>query len=159
MYTTNQLRTFTTVHLNGRRWYLECHITHTPPLEVEFRKSFKGLGAIDLDMEEFIGLTDRQKRRAIARRETNDKKKEAQEKNIFSAKEKRKADRIVKLAEKEQERLEKAKAKGKKKVDDKALVPASSTVDQGSQMQGAFQVGVKRKALSQLTEDIITQGT
>jgi len=91
-----------------------------PPLsEVEFRKSFERLGAIDLDVEEFIGLTNRQKRRAIARRETNDRKKEAREKIIFNAKEKRKADQIAKLVE-EQERVEKAKSKGKKKVDDKA---------------------------------------
>jgi len=41
------------------------------------------------------------------------------------------------LAEKEQERVEKAKVKGKKKVDDKAPVPTSSTMDQGSHMQGA----------------------
>jgi len=138
---------------------LECHIIHTPPAEVEYRKSFEGLSAIDLDVEEFIGLTDKQKRRAIARRENNDRKKEAQEKVIFNAKEKREADRIAKLAEKKQEKVEKAKAKGKKKVDDKALVLASSTMDQGSHMQGASQVGVKKKALSQLTEDVITQGT
>lgn len=117
MYTTNQLRTFTTAHLSGGGWYLECHITYTPPSEVELRKSFEGLGAIDLDVEEFTGLTDRQKRRAIARRETNDRKKEAREKVIFSAKEKREADRNAKLAEKEQEREEKTKTKGKKKVD------------------------------------------
>jgi len=41
----------------------------------------------------------------------------------------------------------------------KALVPASSIVDQGLQMQGAPQSGVKRKALLQLTEDVLTQGT
>jgi len=68
---------------------LECHITHTPPSEIEFQKSFEGLqGAIDLDFEEFTRLTDRQKRRPIARRVNNDKKKEAREKVIYSTKEK-----------------------------------------------------------------------
>jgi len=68
---------------------------------VEFWKSFEGLGAIDLDVEEFTRLTERQKRRAIARRETNDRKKEAWEKIIYNVKEKREADQIAKLAEKE----------------------------------------------------------
>jgi len=46
-------------HLSGRGWYLECHITYTPPAEVEYWKLFEGLGAIDLDIEEFAGLIDR----------------------------------------------------------------------------------------------------
>jgi len=75
---------------------LECHITHTPPSEVEYWKSFEGLGAIDMDIEEFARLTDRQKKR-----ENTDRKKEAREKVIFNTKEKKEADRIAKLVEKE----------------------------------------------------------
>jgi len=37
MYTTNQLQMFTTVHLSEGGWYLECHIIHTPPSEVEYQ--------------------------------------------------------------------------------------------------------------------------
>jgi len=36
-----------------------------------------GKGAIDLDVNEFVGMMDKQRRKAIVRREANDKKKEA----------------------------------------------------------------------------------
>jgi len=68
MYTAAQLRTFTTANLTGGRWYLDCLLTFSHLDEVDFRKSFVGLGAIDVDVPEFAELTDQQKKRAIARR-------------------------------------------------------------------------------------------
>jgi len=68
---------FTTAHLSSGGWYLNCHITFTHSSKVEYQKSFEGLGAIDLDVDEFARLNERQKKRAIARMEYNDKKKEA----------------------------------------------------------------------------------
>jgi len=67
------------------------------------------------------------------------------EKVILTTKEKKEVERTVKLAKKEHEKgkdkEEKWKDKGKKKAGDKALVSASSTMDQGSQIKS----GVKKK--------------
>lgn len=77
-------------------------------------------------------------------------------------KEKKEVERLAKLAEKEKEAEKegKGKGKGKKKVNNGGQIPASSIVDQGSQMQGGSQSGMKRKAiLAEFTEDIVTQAT
>jgi len=78
----------------------------------------------------------------------------------LTTKEKRKVDRLVKLAEKEKEKEEKAKGKRNKKADGDGIILTSSTVDESSQIQFRIQTGVKRKiALLQLTKDVITHGT
>jgi hypothetical protein len=158
MYTSSQLRTFTTTHLTGGGWYLDCLQTFTHPSEAKFRKSFDGLGVIDLDVPEFADLRDTQKKRAIVRSIVADKKKEDKEQEVRANKKKKEVERLAKLAEKEKE-AEK-EGKGKKKVEGVDQVPATSTVDQSSQMQVGSQSGLKRKAiLAKFTENIITQGT
>ncbi len=132
MYTANQLRTITTTHLNGGGWYIDCPISYTHPLEVELRNSLEGMGTIDMDVDEFAGLTDKQRERAIAKRESNDRRKVARIQVALENKDKKEAERVAKFAEKEREKEEKAKAKGKKKEDGEGVVPASSIVDQGS---------------------------
>ena len=163
IFTPSQFHTFTTTHLSGGGWYLDCNLVFTHPSEVELRKSFDGLGAINLEIDEFVGLTDKQRKRAIARREATDKKKEARVQDIVTTKEKKEEERLAKLAEKEME-LAKAgkgvKGKGKKRPDRDGPLPASSTVDQGSQMLGGSHSGVMKKAaLPELSEDVITHGT
>jgi len=116
MYTANQLQTYTTAHLNGGGWYIDCPISYMHPSEAQLRKSLEGMGTIDIDVDEFAGLTDKQKERAIARRETNDRKKAARIQIALENKEKNEAERAAKLAVKERER-EKAKVKGKKNED------------------------------------------
>jgi len=49
---------FTTTHFSKGRWYLECHIIFTPSSEVEYQKLFEGFEAIDLEVDEFVGLID-----------------------------------------------------------------------------------------------------
>jgi hypothetical protein len=122
----------------------------------------EGIGTIDMDVDEFVGLTDIQRERAIARRETNDKRKEARIQVALENKEKKEAERVAKLAEKEKEKEkeEKAKTKGKKKEDGEGVVPTPSTVDQGPQMEAGAHSGMKRKAvLPKFTEEMVTQGT
>ena len=160
MYTANQFRTYITTHLNGARWYIDCPISYLHPLEVQLRNSLEGMGAIDMDVDEFARPTDKQKQRAIARRETNDRRKAARIQVAMENKDKKEAERVAKLAKKEKEKADKAKAKGKRKEDGGAVVPASLVVDLGSQMQSASQGGMKRKAvLPNFTEDVVTLGT
>jgi len=65
-------------------------VTFTHLSKTELRKSFDGLGAIDLDVWEFAEFTNQQKKRAIARRMVVDKKKKAKEEEIPTNKEKKK---------------------------------------------------------------------
>jgi hypothetical protein len=162
MYTPNQLRTYTTAHLSGGGWYIDCPISYTHPSEAQLHNSLEGIGTIDMDVDEFAGLTDKQREKAIARRETNDRRKAARIQVALENKEKKDADRVAKLAEKEKEKEkeEKVKAKGKKKDEGEGVVLASSTIDQGSQMVAGARTGMKRKGvLPEFTEDMVTQGT
>ena len=77
MFTAQQLRTYTTAHLSGGGWYLDCTLEFTPLLEVQLRRSLDGKGVLDLDINEFAGLDDKARQKAIARRDLLDKKKEA----------------------------------------------------------------------------------
>ena len=77
MFTAHQLRTYTTAHLSGGGWYLDCTLDFTPPSEVQLRRSLDSKGVVDLDIDEFAGLDDKARQKAIARRDLLDKKKEA----------------------------------------------------------------------------------
>jgi len=135
MFSPSQQHTFTTAYLNGEAWNLDYYIGFTHSSEVQLQASLDGKGAIDLNIDEFVGLIDRQRRKTIAKLKANDQKKETKLQVFFTAKEKKEAEKQAKLAEKEKEKEEKAKAKGKKKANDGSQVLALSTMDQGSEMQ------------------------
>jgi len=162
MYIELQLCTFTTANLTGGGWYMDCPVTFTHPSEFALRKSFNDLSVIDLEVPEFLEMTDTQRKRAIARRTVVDKKKEGKEQEMVANKEKKEAERLAKLAEKEKEAEKEGKGtgRGKKKVGGGDQVPASSTVDQVSEIGSASRTSIKRKAVLQdLTEEMITQRT
>ena len=130
---------------------MDCTLEFTPPSEVELRRSLDGKGVMDLDIDEFVGLDDKMRRKAIARRDFLDKKKEARLQVQLKNREKK----ALELADKKVAK-DKGKGKGKKKEEAGGEVVPSSTVDEGSHVQS----GVKRKAtLSQLTEEVITHVT
>ena len=156
MFTAHQLCTYTTAHLSGGGWYLDCTLEFTPPSEVQLRRLLDEQGVLDLDINEFAGLDDKARQKAIARRDLLDKKKEARVQVTLEKKEKKVSVLAHKKVAKEKEDKDKGKGKGKKKDKAGAEVVQSSTADGGSQMQR----GVKRKAtLSQLTEEVITHMT
>ena len=156
MFTAQQLRTYTTTHLSGGGWYLDCTLEFTPPSEVQLRRSLDGKGVLDLDIDEFAGLDDKARQKAIARRDLLDKKKEARVQVMLENKEKKASILAQKKVAKEKEGQGKGKGKAKKKDKAGAEVVLSSTTDGASQMPSA----VKRKAtLSQLTEEVITHVT
>ena len=160
----NQLQTFTTVHLSSSGWYIDCPISYSHLSEVQLRKSLEGIGAVDMNVDDFAGLTDEQRTNAIAKRENSDRKKTAHLQIAFENKQKKEAERLAKLEEKEKEKQKekekKAKAKGKKISDGNVVVPTSSTADQSSHLVEGSQSGMKRKAmLAEWTEDMVTQGT
>ena len=147
---------YTTAHLSGGGWYLDCTLEFTPPSEIQLRRSLDGKGVLDVDIHEFAGLDDKARQKAIARRDLLDKKKETRVQVTLENKEKKASDLAHKKVAKEKEDKGKGKSKGKKKDKAGAKVVPSSTRDGGSHMQS----GVKRKAtLSQLTEEVITHVT
>ena len=85
-----------------------------------------------MDVDDFAGLTDEQRAKAIAKRDNSDRKKMARLQIALENKQKKEADRLAKLEEKEKDKEEKAKAKGKKVDDGNVVVPASSMADQSS---------------------------
>ena len=117
-----------------------------------------------MDVDDFAGLTDKQRTKAIAKRDNSDKKKTACLQIALENKQKKEAERLAKLEEKEKEKQkekeEKAKAKGKKIGDGNVVVPTSSTANQSSHLVEESQSGMKRKVvLAEWTEDMVTQGT
>jgi hypothetical protein len=152
MFSAHQLRTYTTAHLSGGGWYLDCTLEFTPLSEVELRRSLDGKGVVDLEIDEFAGLDENARKKAITRRDANDRKKEARTQLHLETKEKKAADRASKQAEKEKE--VKGKGKGKKKDEGGEIV--TSNVDEGSQMQSEE---MRKATLLQLTEEVITHFT
>ena len=135
---------------------MDYTLKFTPPSEAQLRRSLDGKGVLDLDIDEFAGLDDKARQKAIARQDFLDKKKEARVQVTLENKEKKESVVAQKKVAKEKEEKGKGKGKGKKKDEARAEVVLSSTTDGGSQMPSA----VKRKAtLSQLTEEVITHVT
>ena len=149
---------------------MDCTLEFIPPSEVQLRRSLDGKGVVDLDIDEFAGLDDKARQKAIARRDFLDKKKEARVQVTLQnkekkasvlaqkkvAKEKKASVLAQKKVAKEKEGQGKGKGKAKKKDEGGAEVVPSCTTDGASQMPSA----VKRKAtLSQLTEEVITHVT
>ena len=117
-----------------------------------------------MEVDDFAGLIEEQRAKAIAKRDNSDRKKTARLQIALENKQKKEAERLAKLEvkekEKQKEKEEKAKAKGKKTGDGNVVVPTSSTADQSSHLVEGSQSGMKRKAvLAEWTEDMVTQGT
>ena len=135
---------------------MDYTLEFTPPSEVQLRRSLDGKGVVDLDIDEFAGLDDKARQKAIVRRDLLDKKKEARVQVTLKNKEKKASVLAQKKVAKEKEGQGKGKGKAKKKDEGGVEVVLSSTTDGASQMPSA----VKRKAtLSQLTEEVITHVT
>lgn len=125
MFTSGQLKNWTTPHLQACPWYLECNFGTTPPEEEILFQTLKETAAVEPEFDEFAGLDVEAKAKAIARREAADRKKEerweeAKKKNAENLKKKE-----VAKAVKEQE---KAKRKGTKR---KAETPLQDQATSG----------------------------
>ena len=68
---------------------MDCILEFTPPSEVQLRRSLDGKGVVDLDIDEFAGLDERTRQKAIVRRDLLDKKKETRVQVMLEIKEKK----------------------------------------------------------------------
>ena len=133
MFSANQQRTWSTSHLTGGGWYLDCAPSFTPSFETELRKSREAVGESGVEMVDLQGIEDEHERaKALSRRLEDDRKKALR---VKEAEEKAAQKEMDKL----QRSMEKTNMRGKKKLNPppdpqgKSLVSPSRTYDSGSQ--------------------------
>ena len=132
MFSANQQRTWSTSHLTGGGWYLDCAPGFTPPFETELRKSREAVEESGVEMVDLQCIEDEHERaKALSRRLEEDRKKAIRVKEVEE-----KAAR--KEMEKFQKSLEKSNKRGKKKMnppsepEPKSPPAPSPTYDTGS---------------------------
>jgi hypothetical protein len=76
MFSALQQRTWTTSHLTGGAWYLDCAPSFIPPFETEFRMSREDVRESGIEMLDLQGIEDDNERaKAMKRRIEEDQKK------------------------------------------------------------------------------------
>ncbi len=132
MFSPKQLRTWSTSHLTGGGWYLDCAPSFTPPFESELRKSREAVAESGVEMIDLQGIEDEHERaKALSRRLEEDRKKSLRVKEL----EEKAAARDM---EKLQRSSEKTTIKGKRKMnppselEGKSPPALSPTCDTGS---------------------------
>ena len=157
MFSANQQRTWSTSHLTGGGWYLDCAPTFTPSFELELRKSRDAVGESGVEMVDLQGIEDEHERaKALSRRLEEDRKKALR---VKEAEEKA----AQKELEKNQKSLEKTNTKGKKKLntplepEGKSFVSPTRTNDSGSQAP-TFSRGTKRDSSYDQLSPVINLG-
>jgi hypothetical protein len=120
MFSPGQLKTWTTAHLRGVAWYLECGPQHVLELEVDKFKSLEAVGGVVAEDEALAGLDDKTCEKLIAQDKLKaEKVKDALEKTRLKEVERKKKqdDKAKEKAEKGKEKAEKGKEKPEKGKD------------------------------------------
>ena len=124
MFSTVQLKTWPTPHLQACPWYIESHFGVTPPEERALFLSLKDVAVVEPEFDEFAGMDLEARAKAARKREAADRKKVEKWNDAEKKAQENKRKRAAAQAEKEQER---AKKKASKKNGDAATAePASS---------------------------------
>ena len=154
MFSANQQRTWSTSHLTGCGWYIDCAPGFTPPFETELRKSRKAVGESGVEMVDLQGIEDEHERaKALSRRLEEDRKNELRVKDL----EEKAAHREM---EKLQKSLEKSSMKRKKKMnppsdpEGKSPTAPSRTCDSGSNAQIQSKGTKRDSSYEQLSQGI-----
>jgi hypothetical protein len=72
IFSLSQIRIWTSAHLQGVRWYLECGPLYVPEVKAELFKSLEPFG-IDVAIDgKFVGLDPDTLKKAIAKLKAND---------------------------------------------------------------------------------------
>ena len=129
MFSMNQQRTWSTSHLTGGGWYLDCAPSFTPPFESELRKSREAVGESGIEMIDLQNIEDEHERaKALLRCLEEDRKKSLKMKELEEK-------AAVREMEKLQRSLEKTTMKGKRKMNPPSEPDCKSpppTCDSGS---------------------------
>jgi hypothetical protein len=118
MFSPSQLRSWTSAHLHGVAWYLECGPQHVPALEKEQFNSLEVVGGVVAEDEALASLDDKTHEKLIAQDKLKaEKVKDALEKTCLKEVERKK-----KQDDKAKEKAEKGNEKTKKGKDKKTNV-------------------------------------
>ena len=124
MFSTVQLKTWPTPHLQACPWYIECHFGVTPPEERALFLSLKDVAMVEPKFDEFAGMDPKAPTKAARKREAANRKKVEKWNDAEKKAQVNKRKRAAAQAEKEQER---AKKKASKRNGEAAAIePASS---------------------------------
>ena len=75
MFSTVQLKTWPTPHLQACPWYIECHFGVTPPEERALFLSLKDVAVVEPEFDKFAGMDPEARAKAARKREAADRKK------------------------------------------------------------------------------------
>jgi hypothetical protein len=118
MFSPIQLRTWTSAHLRGIAWYLECRPQHVHDLEVDIFKSLDVVSGVVAEDEALAGLDDKTCEKLIAQ----DKLKAEKVKDALEKTRLKEVERKKKQDDKAKEKAEKGKDKTEKGKDKKTNV-------------------------------------
>jgi hypothetical protein len=172
MFSPGQLKTWTSAHLQGVAWYLECGPQHVPELEVDKFKSLEAVGGVVAEDEALAGLDDKTREKLIAQDKLKAEKvkdalektclKEVERKKKQDDKAKEKAEKDKEKPEKGKEKTEKGKEKTEKGKDKKTNVQdevTSTVLDEVLQPKSTSNRGTKRDSSHlSATEERLTLG-
>jgi hypothetical protein len=142
MFSSGQLKTWTSAHLRGVAWYLEYGPQHVPKLEVDKFKSLEAVGGVVLEDEALVGLDDKTHDKLIAQ----DKLKTEKVKDALEKTRLKEVERKNKQDEKAKEKSKKGKDKTEKGKDKKTNVQdeiISTILDEVLQSKSASNRGTK----------------
>jgi hypothetical protein len=142
MFSSGQLKTWTSAHLRGVAWYLEYGPQHVPKLEVDKFKSLEAVGGVVLEDEALVGLDDKTRDKLIAQ----DKLKAEKVKDALEKTRLKEVERKNKQDEKAKEKSKKGKDKTEKGKDKKTNVQdeiISTILDEVLQSKSASNRGTK----------------
>jgi hypothetical protein len=172
MFSPLQIRTWTSAHLRGVAWYLECGPQHVPTLEKEQFNSLEAVGGVVAEDEALAGLDDKTREKLIVQDKLKAEKvkdalektrlKEVERKKKQDDKAKDKAEKGKDKAEKGKDKAEKGKDKTEKGKDKKTNVQdevTSTVLDEVLQPKSASNRGTKRDSFHlSATEERLTLG-
>jgi superfamily II DNA/RNA helicase len=165
MFSPTQLRTWTSAHLRGVAWYLECGPQHVPDLEVDMFKSLEAVGGVVLEDEALAGLDDKTCEKLNAWDKLKaEKVKDALEKTRLKEVERKKKqeEKAKEKIDKGKDKTEKGKEKTKKEKGKKTNVQdevTSTVLGEVLQPKSASNRGTKRDSSHLFaTEEHLTLG-
>ena len=159
MFSALQQRTWTTSHLTGGAWYLDCSPSFTPSFETELRKSREVVGESGIEMVDLHGIENENERaKAIKRRIEEDRKKALRVKEVEERADQKEREKVQKSLEKSIKKVKK-NMNPPQEPEGKSPVAPSPTYESGSHAP-TFSRGTKRdSSYEQLSQiPILTSG-
>ena len=132
MFSAQQLRNWTSPHLQACPWYLECNFGATPPKEKALFLSLKDAMEVAPLMDEFAGLDPNARAKAVKRKELADKKKRGR---LEEAERKNKENKKRKDAAQAERDVEKARKKALKR---KPHTPTQNPTTSAAETSSSF---------------------